>query len=575
VGTGIADITGSPGMSALSLAMDASGPNTVYVGLFAPNRPAPAVASMGLYKTTDGGATWTQLPNNVLVPMTLAADPYTSGVIYEGALGGFINKSSDGGYTWTRTYTPSGSREQPVEAIVIDPLNTANVYAATLGGGLLKSIDGGLHWAAVLGLPTNAVWGVGIDPSNDSIVYAATHHSGVWRSVDGGITWQSTGALGAIPYSFAFDASSRIFVATTAGVWQSADAGATWTQTALTDRMTFSLTFGPGDNTLYAGTAFGPEISTDFGLSWMDPDPLEGGGQAFGYAVTLDPNNTRKVLAGALYATAMISDDRGIDWHPVGVDYAPRESRAIRVDPRDSNRVYSGSFYSGVFKSEDGGATWSQRTFGSGFPYPWAVVPDPVLDNIVYAGTQGEGAWKSYDYGDTWTQIAGLPTVVQGITVDPRNDNVVFFGTSAGVLRTQDAGQTFTNVLPRAAWTITITGGDSAVVYATTKSSGVYRSVDGGSTFTAINNGLTSLVMGRGAPVIVDPEHPNVLYVGSETAGSTGGAFKSRDGGDSWMAINDGLDDHAVFGMVLDTDRPGLLYVAGPSGIYRTTTGGE
>ena len=73
---------------------------------------------------------------------------------------------------------------------------------------------------------------------------------------------------------------------------------------------------------------------------------------------------------------------------------------------------------------------------------------------------------------------------------------------------------------------------------------------------------------------LIDPEHPNVLYVGSETAG-TGGAFKSVNGGDSWTAINDGLDDRAVFGMAMDTDRPRLLYIAGPSGIYRTTTGGE
>jgi photosystem II stability/assembly factor-like uncharacterized protein len=569
VGMGITDVTSS-GIAAYSIGLD--GPDTAYVGVFAPNRAAPAPDSSGVYKTTDGGATWTLLPNNVGIFIALATDPHTPGVIYEGALDGFINKSTNGGGTWVR----SRNGTAPIAGIVIDPANTNIVYAATIGGGLLKTTDAGLTWTVLPGLPTTAIWGVGIDPSNDSVVYAATNSSGVWRSANGGATWQPTGAIGATPYGFAVDSSSHmVFAATTAGVWQSLDDGANWTQTKLTDRMTFSVVVGPGD-VLYAGTAFGPEISTDSGATWTDPDPSEGGGEAFGYAVTVDPN-THKVLASTLGATAMISDNRVIDWHPVGVDYAARESRAIRVDPTDSNRVYSGSFHSGVFKSEDGGATWSQRTFGSGFPYVWVVVPDPTPNNnnILYAGTQGEGFWKSYDYGATWTQHVGMPRNVQGITVDPRNDNEVFFATPSGVLRSHDGGETFTNVLPRPAWSITIVGGDSQVVYVTTKTFGVYRSEDGGSSFTAINNGLTSLVMGRAAPVLVEPEHPNVLYVGTETAGTGGGAFKSFNGGDSWTAINDGLGDHAVFGMAMDTDRPGLLYIAGPSGIYRTTTGGQ
>src|SRR6266496_161933 len=528
VGTGITEITAT-GIAAYTIAMDASGPDTVYVGVFAPPRPSPAPINFGVYKTTDGGATWALLPNNVLVPTALATAPYTAGVIYEGALGGFINKSTDGGATWVR----SRSGTAPIEGILVDPVNTSIVYAATMGGGLVKTSDAGSTWTVLAGLPTPAIWGVGVDPSNDSVVYAATNDSGVWRRADGGATWQPTGAIGATPYSFAIDPSSHtVFAATTAGVWQSADDGLSWTQTTLTNRMTFSLVFGPGD-VLYAGTAFGPEVSTDYGATWMDPDPVEGGNQAFGYAVTLDPNNTRKVLASTLGATAMISDDRGIDWHPVGVDYAARESRAIRVDPRNSNRVYSGSFYSGVFKSEDGGTTWSKRTFGSGFPYVWAVVPDPVDSNIVYAGTQGEGAWKSYDYGETWSQIAGMPVTVQGVTVDPRSHNDVFFSTMSGVLLSHDGGATFKTVLARPAWTVTIVGGDSRVVFATSKNFGVYKSVDGGNTFTPINNGLTSLTMGRAAPVLVDPEHPNVLYVGCEQAGSTGGAFKSFNGGDS------------------------------------------
>jgi photosystem II stability/assembly factor-like uncharacterized protein len=565
---GIQAISGFGGFAALALAMDASGPNTIYVGTFGPLPPATLPNSF-MYKTTDGGATWSLLPGDQAAPNALAADPYTPGVVYEGTLMGFINKSTTGGSSWVRSRNGTAA----VVDIEIDPVNTNNVYAATLGGGLGKTADAGLTWTTLPGLPSSAIWAVGIDPSNDNVIYASVNDAGIWRSADAGATWAPTGVIGALPRGFAFDPSSHtIFVGSTAGVWTSTDDGATWTQTALNDRLSIALALAPS-NVLWASTAFGPEVSTDLGATWQDPDPGEGG-QAYGYSVALDPLNTRKVFASTIGGVAMISEDRGVDWHPVDTSYAG-ESRAIRVDPTDSNRVYSGTFFAGVLKSTDGGASWTKRTFGSGFPYVWIVVPDPVESNIVYAGTQGEGAWKSYDYGDTWTKLPGFPLTVQGVTVDPRNHDEVYFGTQSGILHSHDGGATFVNVLPRASWHVTIVGGDSPVVYATTKQFGVYRSLDGGNTFAPINNGLTSLTMGRSAPVLVDPEHTNILYVGCESSGNLSGAFKSVNGGASWTQINDGLDDHAVFGMALDTDRPGLLYIAGPSGIYRTTTGGE
>jgi hypothetical protein len=175
-----------------------------------------------------------------------------------------------------------------------------------------------------------------------------------------------------------------------------------------------------------------------------------------------------------------------------------------------------------------------------------------------------------------------LPPTVQGVTIDPRNDNVVFLATSVGVLRSTNAqgGElgtetpTWQNVLsvPMGAWSITIVGGDSPVLYATTKFRGVYRSLDAGTTWTAINAGITDLQMGRSAPVIVDPEHSEVLYVGSEGGG---GVFRSGDGGESWTPVNLALTDTSVFGLAADPRRPGILYVSGPHGIFATTTGGK
>ncbi len=101
--------------------------------------------------------------------------------------------------------------------------------------------------------------------------------------------------------------------------------------------------------------------------------------------------------------------------------------------------------------------------------------------------------------------------------------------------------------------------------FATTKTAGIFRSIDGGTTWSPINNGITNLQMGRAAPVILDPDDSQILYVGSEGGG---GEFKSTDGGNCWFAINQGLLDTSVFGLAADPHRPGTLYACGPHGVF-------
>lgn len=557
--------SGLHGTAVFALATDASGPDTVYAGVFSVAATAPG----GVYRSIDGGATWTFLAQTAMtIPQSLAAHPNASGVVYMADLGQRIFKTVDGGANWIRVFTGPAV----VTSIIIDPIDPNTVYATTLAG-FLKSINAGATWSLMSGLSSKPLWDVAIDPTNHDVLYVATNTSGVWQSTDAGASWQPTGPLSAVPYSVSVDPSPAhaILVGTSEGVWKSPDSGTSWQPTALTDRSAQSITVGPG-GTLYAGTTAGPAFSQDLGATWTDPDPGEGGAQAFGYSITVDPNSGCKLFASTLGSAALISSDEGVSWTRVGTDYAVRESRKIAVDPTDSSRVYSGSFYSGLFKSVDSGATWSKPSFGSGSAYVWIPVVDPVSPNIVYAGTVGEGLFKSEDYGDSWNSVPGLPTTVQGLTVDPRNNRELFVAASNGIYHSEDAGQTWLRVLDLPAWSITIVGGDSQVVYATTKRQGVYKSLDGGRIWDAKNHGITDTQMGRSAPVIVDPEHSEVLYVGSEGGG---GVFRSTDGGDTWFGVNLGLSDTSVFGLAADPHRPGTLYVSGPHGIFATTTGGR
>jgi photosystem II stability/assembly factor-like uncharacterized protein len=128
--------TGLTDLEVTALAMDASGPQTVYAG----------TAGI-LFKTVDGGATWQNIPAISGAIVSVAADPNRSGVVYAGVFmnlaNGSIRKSIDGGVTWATIFPTTAA----IFNITIDPGNSDVLYTPTVGRGAFKSIDGGQHWS--------------------------------------------------------------------------------------------------------------------------------------------------------------------------------------------------------------------------------------------------------------------------------------------------------------------------------------------------------------------------------------------------------------------------------------------
>ena len=199
-------------------------------------------ASPGLFKSTDGGASWTATASNLkYAAQKLVLDPSNSSVLYAGVGGGGQNdgvyKSTDGGATWTGVWNGQShgvrslfitASKPPVlcvesnsglsatssdgganwtsfsnglvgggfSAMAADPSNPAVIYAGTYGNGLFKSTDGGANWtASSSGLASLNINVLAVAPGPDStIVYAGTAAAGVFKSTDGGATWQPTGA---------------------------------------------------------------------------------------------------------------------------------------------------------------------------------------------------------------------------------------------------------------------------------------------------------------------------------------------------------------------------------------------
>jgi uncharacterized protein (TIGR03437 family) len=547
--------------------MDASGPQTVNA----------ATSGGGLFKTGDGGATWQNIPAISGSVISVAADPNRSGVVYAGVFpnlgNGSIRKSIDGGITWATIFPSTAA----IFNISIDPTNPDVLYAPTVGHGAFKSVDGGQHWSPMTALTPQAIWTLALDPANSQVLYAGTNEDGIWKSTDAGNTWQQAGSPGPFPvYSLAVDTTTAhiVYAGTNGGgVWTSADGGATWKSTGLANGMVLALD-ADSSGALYAGTNFaGAQVSHDHGASWTVLNTGVDRVNKFGYGIWIDPRNNLKILVGneTMWGLAW-SQDGGATWSDAGQGFTSRGSRGVAFDPSDSQRIYAGATIgSGFFKSTDGGLTWSRRRFGSPAVYVIAVAVDPLSPNIVYAGTQNEGIFKSTDYADTWASVgSGLSGAITYLTTDPTKSGRLFASTATAFYLSEDGGQTWTNVLNMPAWTVTIDTNMPTTVYATARTQGIFRSSDGGHTWQGINSGLTSLTMGRSAPVIVDPTNPQALYVGSD-----GGVFKSLDGGDHWFAVNSGLDELGVDGLAMDPRNPAVLYACGPNGVYKTVTGGE
>jgi len=263
-----------------TLAVDRRSPETVYAGALAPFGRDPRI----VWKTTDGGDTWTPLPHprpddpaSGLRAADLAVDPTDSRVVFlataatgfGSSTGAGVYRSADGGETWTATSLPEAS----FEALAVDPGRPARpgtVWALFLFG-LYRSADSGQSWSLLLpGLPADVgsiLRAMAVAPSDPDALWVAGDHA-TWRSMDGGATWRRLPGVVAPPYQPFLDAvhhplavdpadPSSLYLAWTNGVsrrapgtgWQSLDAG-------LFNRDATTLEFDPYDpRRLLVGTA--------------------------------------------------------------------------------------------------------------------------------------------------------------------------------------------------------------------------------------------------------------------------------------------------------------------------------
>lgn len=219
-----------------------------------------------------------------------------------------------------------------------------------------------------------------------------------------------------------------------------------------------------------------------------------------------------------------------------------------------------------MFKSEDGGNSWRKLPVSSLSPFIYCMQVSHDDPNIVFAGTES-GVLRSLDAGESWSLINGNEPIHPAVTVfrDPRHANVLYAGTRRkGVFKTENGGDTwfaasaglyfdeneFVDIL---AGTVSPVRPD--IVFLTTgrwQYLGVYKSTDAGQRWSRSSDSLERQEV---TSIVVHPKAPNIVFIGSKV-----GVYKSNDEGKNWGPINSGLTVLDVRTLALESHGGNVLY---------------
>ena len=610
VGTAAAAIGGPPISDVQTIALDPIHHGTIYAGVYSGSTPG------GVYKTTDGGTSWSLLnaDTNVITDVrVVVVDPVTPATVYAGTTYAGILKSTDGGVTWNPMNT--GLRMQPsADSLAIDPITPNTLYTSIIGG-LFKSTDGGVNWSpAKNGLSTNAVLGITVQPGNPATLYARVNGDGVFKSTNSAGSWvaMNTGLASLYVYSLAIDPvhPATLYAGTyDSGIFKSGDGGATWSgiNSGLTDlHMGTTLAIDPANpNTVYASSRGSVWKTVNAGASWMAANTgLEATAKfdngSFSTLV-VDPSNPATVYLGGVLggfyksvdgAATWNAADNGLSTNPVVLGLA-----VARANPAD---VYAGTLWGaafslgGIFKSPNAGAGWTALGFGLNGVKSLAI--DSSNPATIYAGPSvdmvgfltGGGILKSTDGGATWAAAStGLPTIsgmahgsttstyagINGFAIDPSNPATVYCAPGSQVFKTTDGGGHWIAAgmnLPPASniLSMAVDPTNATTVYAGTSVGMVFKSLDGGGSWAGLNANLPSVWI---QALVVNPGSPSTLYAGTNSSG----VFVSHDGGANWTQANSGLTNLSVLSLALDPAVPATIYAGtNGGGVFKSTDGG-
>ncbi len=636
----------------LAVAVNPVNPKTLFIG----------AADGGAWRSFDGGVSWHSVSDDwpVQAMGAIVIDPADTNIVYAGTGeanfgqnmfdGGGMFKSMDGGSTWSEI---GGSTLPPfarASDMVVNPSNTNTLYAAIPDGvrdpeqeGIYKTTDGGLTWSMILsGRMTDIV----LDPRNPDVLYTASSsifagssipRYGMHKTTDGGATWfkldlgLTDSLMGRTSIAICAGNPDVLYIGVSelagsgrtelTGVFKTTDGGATWAR--LPVPFDYMVSQGWYDNIVGVNPA-NPDIvyaggvklirSSDGGFTWERiPD------QGFGgllhvdqHAIEFNPLEPDEVFVGNDGGFYIIRDegktvvkrDMGLSItqfiggaiHPTNDAYmlggtqdngtmatsaAPMWEPTLygdggngAVNPEKPNVVYTTMETLKFWRSEDFGRTWMQAM--GGMPLDQSLFYIDFAMDLTDPSTLFLGTYKMYkttNSGDAWRLLRDclFPSgtscyYISAVSVAPYDGRYVFAGATGGLVAvSQDAGENWTVVrdsLPLA-YCSAVRSFEPGIIYAVYSRYGVdkiWRSSDWGNTWRSINGNLPDI-----------PANDVIRLDGNLIIGTDLGCFISDDEGNTWQRFGTGMPAVSVRKLRHNRSTGTLRAITHGRGIYDMT----
>jgi photosystem II stability/assembly factor-like uncharacterized protein len=577
-------------MPSLSIGAIAFSPDyrVMYVGTGEPNHHG-SYSGEGIYKSTDGGKTWTILgssvfegssissvlvnavnPNRILVATTFGS---CCNGLYDNNNSPFgIYLSNDGGINWTPVLAPYGN--QFGFSDLVSPGSDPNtVYASSFNGTVWLSRDGGSSWSKIFNvIDPSCSQGIrcrselAISNAQPSLLFLAISDSlgdlyGIFKydTTTGDIATlaRPSGACGSTSetqcdYDLLIEvdpSNPSIIYFGGRDLYRSDNGGQSWVDLGgyiydidVPDHIhadQHALAFLPGNpSTIFVGNDGGIWKSTDRGNTWIDLN--EGLGITQFYSVAGSPDSV--LTGGSQDNGCVVKNSNNSFWQfSLGGDGV-----WVGVEASRPNILYCGEEHLNFFKSTDGGISWAQSTNGinisdqSLFRTPYAQ--DPNNPGTLY--TAGTHVYKTTNFASSWYDVSGpLGNTISVIAVAPSDSVTVYLGDIAGNIKvSRDGGATWQIIgtsLGRVI-SIDIDPSDSNTVYVI---SGAGRDIHKFS-FSSGTWHQVYLSPPPYVPNVVKLDKLGNIYVGTDR-----GIFFSNNQGNTWFKLGSGLPNSAVYSL--------------------------
>jgi photosystem II stability/assembly factor-like uncharacterized protein len=635
------------------IAISQSNPSIIWAGTGEANNRQSSSWGNGIYRSLDAGKTWKLMGlNGTMHIARIAVHPTNPDIVWVAAVGNLwapsaergIYKTTDGGATWRQVLKVND--DTGASDLAVDRESPNILYATTYqrrrtawgfngsgpGSGLYKSVDGGETWTRITkGMPYDTENAPNPRPENleetgrnavsiyskdTNIVYALIEHAngGVYKSNDKGETWTRVADINSNPRPMYFS-QIRVDPNNDQRLWiggvtmqYSEDGGKTWSGNfaRAPHADTHAIWIDPNDsNHLIIGNDGGINITYDRGRTWDYANTMPIG--QF-YEIGVDNGMPYKICGGlqdnnAWCGPSMSFNPRGItndEWFTIGGG----DGFYAQPDPMDTNIVYTESQDGNIIRRNvvtgESKSIRPREDFDEGFfRFQWN---SPIListfdHNTIYYG--GNFLFKSTNRGDSWTKVGNVDLTtgvdrnklqimgrvpdkntrsrhdgvedypaITTISESPLNKNVLWVGTDDGNLQVTRDGQTWKNVVdkvpgvPKGTYVSRVVASrlNEGTAFATFDGHRngdfkvyVFETNDYGETWKSLASNLKT-ENGTVKVIREHPRNPNLLFLGTEF-----GLFASTDRGGRWMQIRQNLPTVPVFDILIHPRENDLI----------------